>query len=74
MMDNDGANSSTGGSDRDKGRGSYKCGRVSVILGSNSFISVLLVPESDLKYVFPFSSIYSVAFRRKVTYVRISPS
>ena len=30
MMDDDGANSSAGGSQKDKGRGSYKCGRVSL--------------------------------------------
>jgi len=30
MMDNDGANSSAGGSEKDKGRGSYKCGRCGV--------------------------------------------
>jgi hypothetical protein len=29
MLDDDDASSSAGGSQRDKGRGSYKCGRVS---------------------------------------------
>ena len=31
-MDDDGASSSAGGSGKDKGRGSYKCGRVSVFV------------------------------------------
>lgn len=45
MMDDDGTNSSAAGSQKDKGRGSYKCGRVSLLLGFVSFKLCVLLSD-----------------------------
>ena len=71
-MDDDGANSSAGGSQKDKGRGSYKCGRVSendeignvvVCVHRPQFICLIIMLRLD-----------SVEFQRRDTFAPISPS
>jgi hypothetical protein len=66
-IDDDGA-SSTGGSNKDKGRGSYKCGRVGSSL--NSFLYVSFFILSAWLTVFRYVIIASAEFQKRDTCAR----